>query len=878
MLDRDYDPKDIEQKWYAIWLEKNYFHAQEHDDSRPPYTIVIPPPNVTGVLHMGHALNNTLQDIMIRYKRMDGFNALWMPGTDHAGIATQNVVEKALAEKGISRHDLGRDAFIDEVWKWREKHGGLIISQLKRLGASCDWDRIRFTMDDGLSNAVRKVFVALYQDGLIYRSDYIVNWCPRCHSALSDLEVEHEEEDGYLWHIRYPLADGSGEVVVATTRPETMLGDTAVAVNPTDERYKAMIGKDLILPVMNRRIPIIADALVDKEFGTGAVKVTPAHDLNDYEMSLRHGLEVIVIIDESGNMNANAGPYNGLDRFECRKRLETDLQDQGFLVDKTHYRVPVGKCYRCKTTIEPYLSKQWFVKTRSLADEAVKAVQEGRTRIIPRNWEKVYYEWMNNIRDWCISRQIWWGHRIPAWYCDECEEVIVSETEPAGCSKCKSRTLRQETDVLDTWFSSGLWPFSTMGWPEHTETLKRFYPTDVLITGFDILFFWVARMMMLGLRFMNDVPFRDVYLHALVRDEQGQKMSKSKGNIVDPIVEMDKYGADAFRFALTAFAAMGRDVRISDKRIQGYRFFINKIWNAGKFVLANIQGFDPRSMALDTAKLGLAEKWILFELNKAVREARKALDEYRYNDVADILYQFTWHTFCDWYIELSKSMLNTDGAQYTRWVLHYVMKSILELLHPIIPFVTEEVWQCLPGRESESIVIASYPKERPEFVFTEDAELMSYIIEVISGVRSIRGETGISPSVMLDVVIRVPESKLQSLIGAHSVHIKDLARVAQVKFINHDGERPKKCALAVTKGLEVYVPLEGVVDIDKETERLTKQMGKVKKELEEKNKKLNNPNFVEKAKREVVEEQLKIKEGLEFELQSLQKAYSLLLG
>ncbi|MCU0575325.1 MAG: valine--tRNA ligase [Desulfobacterota bacterium] len=878
MLDREYDPKDIEQKWYEVWLEKKYFHAREDDGTRPGYAIVIPPPNVTGVLHMGHALNNTLQDIMIRYKRMDGYNALWMPGTDHAGIATQNVVEKSLAEKGKSRHDLGREAFIDEVWRWREKHGGLIINQLKRLGASCDWDRTRFTMDEGLSNAVRKVFVTLYRDGLIYQGDYIVNWCPRCHSALSDLEVEHEEEEGHLWHIRYPMADGSGEVVVATTRPETMLGDTAVAVNPADERYAAMLGKELILPVMNRRIPIIADEVVDKEFGTGAVKITPAHDLNDYELGLRHGLEVIVIIDESGDMNANAGIYNGQDRFACRTQLEADLADQGFLVDKTAYRVPVGKCYRCKTTIEPYLSKQWFVRTRPLAEEAIKAVADGRTRIIPKNWEKVYYDWMNNIRDWCISRQIWWGHRIPAWYCDDCGEVIVSETEPVQCPNCTGTSLRQETDVLDTWFSSGLWPFSTMGWPEKTPALKLFYPTDVLITGFDILFFWVARMMMLGLRFMDDVPFRDVYLHALVRDEQGHKMSKSKGNIVDPIVEMDKYGADAFRFALTAFAAMGRDVRISDKRIQGYRFYINKIWNAGKFVLSNIEGFDPGGMTLDPARLGLAEKWILSRLNRTIRETRSALDEYRYNDAADILYQFTWHIFCDWYIELSKSMLHTQGAPETRWVLHHVLKTVLELLHPIIPFVTEEIWQCLPGRDGDSIVVASYPKEREKLSFQQDAELMDTIIEVISGVRSIRGETGISPSAMLDVVIRAAEPRLRVLLGEHSVHIKDLARVKQVGFITEESERPRKCALAVRKGLEVYVPLEGVIDIDKETERLTKQMGKVGKELEEKRRKLSNPNFVEKAKKEVVEEQLKIKADLEFELASLQKAHALLQG
>jgi len=878
MLENDYDPKDIEQKWYDTWIEKKYFHADENDGVKPPYTIVIPPPNVTGVLHMGHALNNTLQDIMIRYKRMDGYNALWMPGTDHAGIATQNVVEKYLAAKGISRHDLGRETFIDEVWKWREKHGGLIISQLKRLGASCDWDRIRFTMDEGLSSAVRKVFISLYRDGLIYRSDYIVNWCPRCHSALSDLEVEHEEEDGWLWHIRYPLEDGSGEVVVATTRPETMLGDTAVAVNAGDERYTGMLGKHLILPIMNRRIPIIADHLVDKEFGTGAVKVTPAHDLTDYEISMRHGLDVIVIIDESGGMNENAGAYQGLDRFECRQTLERDLEEQGFLVGKTPYRVPVGKCYRCKTTIEPHLSKQWFVKMKPLAEKAIEAVRDGRTRIIPRQWEKVYYEWMNNIRDWCISRQIWWGHRIPAWYCDECGEVIVSETDPVKCPKCASGSLRQETDVLDTWFSSGLWPFSTMGWPEQTAALKRFYPTDVLITGFDILFFWVARMMMLGLKFMGEVPFKDVYLHALVRDEQGQKMSKSKGNIVDPLVEMDKYGADAFRFALTAFAAMGRDVRVSDKRIQGYRFFINKIWNAGRFVLTNIEGFHPSDVSIDPARLGLAEKWILAELNKAITETRAALDEYRYNEASEILYQFTWHTFCDWYIELSKSTLLSDDAQDTRWVLHHVFKSILELLHPIIPFVTEEIWQCLPRAGGESIVLAAYPHVRAEFAFTEEALLMNYIIEVISGVRSIRGETGISPATVLDVAIKVADPALKSLLEANSAHIRDLARTGLVRFISDDVDRPKKCALSVRKGLEVYVPLEGVIDIDKELDRLSKQMAKVKKDLEEKEKKLNNPNFREKAKPEVVEEQLRIREDLSFEYKSLQNARELLQG
>ena len=877
MLHREYDPKDIEQKWYDFWLENKYFHADEDNEEKRPYTIVIPPPNVTGVLHMGHALNNTMQDIMIRYKRMDGYNALWMPGTDHAGIATQNVVEKYLAKKGMSRHDLGREAFIDEVWNWREKHGGLIINQLKRLGASCDWDRIRFTMDEGLSKAVKKVFVSLYEDGLIYRGDYIVNWCPRCHSALSDLEVEHEEEDGFLWHIRYPLASGDGEVVVATTRPETMLGDTCVAVNPSDERYASLVGTEVILPLMDRKIPIIADHVVDKEFGTGAVKITPAHDLNDYEMSLRHGLEVIVIMDESGIMNENAGSYQGLDRFECRNDLERDLEEKGYLVDKTPYRVPVGKCYRCKSVIEPYLSKQWFVKMKPLAQQAIKAVEKSDTRILPKQWEKTYYEWMYNIRDWCISRQIWWGHRIPAWYCEDCEGIVVSETEPGACTHCGSGNLVQETDVLDTWFSSGLWPFSTMGWPDNTKTLQRFYPTDVLITGFDILFFWVARMMMMGLKCMGEVPFRDVYLHALVRDEKGQKMSKSKGNIVDPIDEMDKYGADAFRFALTAFAAMGRDVRISDKRIQGYRFFINKIWNAGKFVLRNIEGFEPEKITVDPDRLSLADKWILTELNKTISDTRSALDEYRYNEVADSLYQFTWHTFCDWYIELSKSMMTEENAPYTKWVLYHVFKSLLEMLHPIIPFVTEEIWQNLP-QAGESIMVTQYPSVNHDLDFPQDAHMMECINDVISGVRSIRGETNISPSLMLDVVLKVKSADIEQLMNTYGVFIRDLARIKDIGFIAEGSARPKKCALAVTPVAEVYVPLEGVIDIDKEKERLEKQIAKARKELDAKLKKLSNKNFLEKAKKEIVEEQTRLKEELDFMIERLLKAHSLLEG
>jgi len=878
MLDREYDPGDIEQKWYESWLEKNYFHAHEEDTQSDAFSIVIPPPNVTGVLHMGHALNNTIQDIIIRYKRMDGMNTLWMPGTDHAGIATQNVVEKHLFQKGISRHDLGRDAFIEEVWRWREKHGGLILSQLKRLGASCDWDRIRFTMDEGLSRAVRKVFVSLYQEGLIYRSDYIVNWCPRCHSAISDLEVEHEEEDGYLWHIRYPLIDEEGDIVVATTRPETMLGDTAIAVHPQDERYINLLGKKALLPIMNREIPIVADPVVDKEFGTGAVKITPAHDLNDYELSQRHDLEIIVVIGESGEMNENAGNYREMDRFECRKQLETDLAEQGYLIDKTTYKVPVGKCYRCKTVIEPYLSKQWFVSTKPLAQEAIKAVEQGRTRIIPKQWEKTYFEWMHNIRDWCISRQIWWGHRIPAWYCDECGEVIVSEVNPDRCSGCGAENLRQETDVLDTWFSSALWPFSTMGWPDNTLALQRYYPTNVLVTGFDILFFWVARMMMMGIKFMGDVPFRDVYLHALVRDEEGQKMSKSKGNIVDPIVEMDRYGADAFRFALTAFAAMGRDVRLSDKRIQGYRFFINKIWNAGKYVLSNLDGFNPDDVSFDDLDLDLADKWILNELNVTITETRNALDMYRFNDAADHLYQFVWHIFCDWYIELSKSMLQGDESRKTQWVLSFVYKTILELLHPIIPFVTEEIWQLLPGRKRDAVVITPYPIEMEHLKFPQEAQKMQHIINVISGIRSIRGETNMSPSLMLDVILRPVSPEIQEVLDAHSLHIFDLARVKEISFLAPDSPRPTKSALSLAQGIEIYVPLEGVIDIDKELERLNKQIEKVNKELDAKQKKLTNKNFLEKAKKEIVAEQKRISNDLQFTLEKLEQARSLLEG
>jgi len=878
MINKDYRPDNIEQKWYDFWLKRGFFSADEDDDVRPCFSIVIPPPNITGVLHMGHALNNTLQDILVRYKRMDGYNTLWMPGTDHAGIATQNVVERHLVSEGKSRHDIGREKFIEEIWKWREKHGNLIINQLKKLGASCDWDRTRFTMDEGLSRAVRKVFVSLYREGLIYRSNYIVNWCPRCHSALSDLEVEHEEEDGFLWHIRYPLVDGSGDMVVATTRPETMLGDTAVAVNPSDERYRRYVDKEVVLPIIDRRIPIVADPVVSMEFGTGAVKVTPAHDLDDFELGMRHGLDTIVIMDEDGIMNSNAGPYKGLDRYDCRKQLEKDLNDKGYLVDKTPYRVPVGKCYRCKTVVEPYLSKQWFVRAKPLAEKAINAVERGDTRILPEHWKKTYYEWMHNIRDWCISRQIWWGHRIPAWFCRECGKITVSEDTPERCEHCFSTDIYQDSDVLDTWFSSALWPFSTMGWPDDTPLLKKFYPTDVLVTGFDILFFWVARMMMMGIRFMGDVPFRDVYLHALVRDEQGQKMSKSKGNIVDPIVEMDKYGADAFRFALTAFAAMGRDVKISDKRVQGYRFFINKIWNAGRYVLTNTEGFDPDEMDVASLELSPADKWILTEMNHAIGDARDALDNYRFNEFAERLYHFTWHGFCDWYIEFSKSQLQGDSPDTTRWVLLRVLKTCLELLHPVIPFVTEEIWQQLPGKKGASIIVAPYPSRDHGLEFQSHASQMAKVIDIISAIRTIRGETGISPSDWIDVVIKASSGELKDIVGSSMYYIRDLAKVKGIAWIDDEKERPMKSAFAVTSEAEIFVPLEGIIDTVKELDRLDKQIKKLTKELEAKEKKLSNRGFLEKAKKEIVEEQMRLRDDIVFRLERLKKAKELMQG
>ncbi len=854
-LSKGYEPSQVEQKWFDTWEQRGDFHADENS-SKPHYSIVIPPPNVTGVLHMGHALNNTLQDILCRWKRMSGYEVLWMPGTDHAGIATQNVVEKQLAAENKDRHELGREAFVDRVWKWREESGGQIINQLKRLGASCDWQRERFTMDEGLSKAVREVFVSLYDDGLVYRDNRLINWCPRCHTALSDLEVEHEDKQGNLWHLRYPVKGSERFLIVATTRPETMLGDTAVAVHPEDERYQDLIGKSVLLPLMDREIPIIADDYVDMEFGSGAVKITPAHDFNDFEIGKRHDLEFINILDESGIINENGGSYVGMERNSARVKVVADIDALGLLEKVDNYTNAVGECYRCRTTIEPYMSKQWYVSVKSLAAEAIKAVDSGQTKIVPQQWEKTYYEWMNNIQDWCVSRQIWWGHRIPAWFCDDCGEITVSREDVTACKHCGSTNLRQETDVLDTWFSSALWPFSTMGWPEQTKTLQKFYPTSCLVTGFDILFFWVARMMMMGIKFMDDVPFKEVYIHALVRDSQGQKMSKSKGNVIDPLTIVDEYGADAFRYTLCAFAAMGRDIRLSTDRIGGYRNFVNKLWNASRFALMNLEDFEPAERDLAKLTLSQADQWILNRYAFAAAEVNKALANYKFNEAASILYSFTWHEFCDWYIELSKDNLYGEDLSVrkaTQTVLFSVLEGLLRMLHPILPFVTEEIWQTLPGkREVESIMQANYPTGA--LIATDSAVVndMELVMDVIRAIRNVRGELDVPPGKRIKVLLDCKSEPVVAAIDAGQGYIHSLARVENL-VVGVAIERPEQASTQVTDEVEVLIPLADLINVEEETARLNKEIEKIQKDVGFFEKKLSNEKFVANAPPQVLE-------------------------
>lgn len=848
-LPKGYEPHDVEQKWRTHWENAQTF-TPDMDSEGEGFSIVIPPPNVTGALHIGHALNLTLQDVLCRHARQKGRKVLWVPGTDHAGIATQNVVERALAAEGKGRHDLGREAFVEKVWAWREDYGRRILDQIRAMGASVDWTRERFTMDEGLSKAVRKVFVELYKQGYIYKGDYIINWCSRCHTALADDEVEHEEHKGTLWHIRYHLTDGSGVITIATTRPETILGDTAVCVHPEDERYAHLIGKKVYVPIIKREVPIIADNYVDREFGTGALKVTPSHDHNDWALGQKHHLEFIQAIDDNGNMNDVAGPYAGLSKEACRKAIVADIEAAGDLVKVEEISHSVGHCYRCHTVVEPHVSMQWFVAATKLAPRARAAVP-AQTQIYPENWQKTYYNWMDNIRDWCISRQIWWGHRIPAWTCTACGALLVEEAAPAVCS-CGCAQLVQEADVLDTWFSSALWPFSTLGWPEKTRDLDTFYPTSVLVTGFDILFFWVARMMMMGLHFMDQVPFHHVYLHALVRDAQGRKMSKSTGNVIDPLAMIDKYGCDSLRFTLTAFAAMGRDIRLSEDRIEGYRHFVNKLWNAARFALMNLPEQAPAPVDLSSLE-GIHHQWILHKLEELKGGMNSALESYRFNDAAQMGYKFLWGDFCDWYLELIKPDMQAGGQQQAtaQYVLWLVLREMLTLLHPIIPFVTAEIWQALPGGTDADIALELYPPARPACVRPQEAAQMEFVQEIVVAVRTIRAELNISPSIKLHTLVRPVDGWHAEVLEASTARIIALARL-QDFVVDAAAVAPKAAASHVVQGCELIVPLSGAVDFATELQRLDKELAKVAKEFGALNHKLSNESYVERAPAEVV--------------------------
>jgi len=841
-----YDPTQVEERWYRLWQERGYFHA-DVPSSKKPYCIVIPPPNITGSLHMGHALDNTIQDILIRWKRMDGYKALWVPGTDHAGIATQYVVERQLAAEGKTKEDLGREAFVARIWEWKEESGGTIIRQLQRLGASCDWDRTRFTMDPGLSEAVREVFVRLWEEGLLYRGDYIVNWCTRCQTVLSDLEVEHEERDAQLFYIKY------GPLRLATVRPETKLGDTALAVHPRDRRYAKYVGKTLEIPSVEGtiRMKVVADQAVDPRFGTGVVKVTPAHDPADFEIGKRHGLEVRQVIGFDARMNERAGKYAGLDRFECRRRIVEDLERLGLIEKIEPYRHSVGICYRCKTVVEPLVSTQWFVRMKPLAAPAIKVVRSGKIRIIPRGWIKTYYHWMENIRDWPVSRQLWWGHRIPAWYCDRDGSIHVSRTDLVRCPQCAGG-LRQDEDVLDTWFSSALWPFSTLGWPKSTPELETFYPTSCLVTGFDILFFWVARMVMLGLKFMGGVPFHDVYLHALIRDLEGQKMSKVKGNIIDPLDLMDKYGTDALRFTLAALAGQGRDIRFGEERVEAYRNFANKIWNAARFALTNLEDYNP---ALATeAEPALPDRWIRSRLAGTIGKVRKALTAYRFNDAAGAVYQFVWHEFCDWYLECAKPTLyggeSPAARSRTQTTLAEILEPTLRLLHPFMPFITEEIWQRLP-HAGASIMLAPFPKARRKDHDPAAERDMAVLMAVISAIRNIRGEMRIPPSTTLRAVLKPATPKATRLLKGQAALVQALARCEVT--VDPRAARPAASAMAIADGVECFVPLGGLVDLEAERQRLAKEIKKVEDQIAFLKGKLGRQEFRAKAPRDVVE-------------------------
>ena len=855
---KTYDPQQVEERLYKEWVEKGYFRA-EVDYEKKPFCIVIPPPNITGQLHMGHALDNTLQDVLTRFKRMQGYATLWLPGTDHASIATEVKIVEKLAEEGLTKYDLGREKFLERAWQWKEQYGGRIVEQLKKLGSSLDWSRERFTMDEGCSRAVIEVFIKLYEEGLIYRGDRIINWCPDCKTALSDAEVEYEEQQGYFWHIRYPIKDSDEVLIVATTRPETMLGDTAVAVHPEDERYQHLIGKTVILPLVNREIPIIADEYVDREFGTGVVKITPAHDPNDFEVGLRHGLPQIRVMNDDGTMNHHAGKYEGMDRYEARREIVKDLSELGLLVKTEEHKHNVGHCYRCDTVVEPIISKQWFVKMKPLAEPAIQAVKDKRVQFIPERFEKIYFNWMENIRDWCISRQLWWGHRIPAYYCQACGETVVAREMPKKCSKCGHDHFKQDEDVLDTWFSSALWPFSTLGWPDETEDLKYFYPTSVLVTGYDIIFFWVARMIFSGLAHMGEVPFRHVLIHGIVRDSEGRKMSKSLGNGIDPLEVIEKYGADALRFSLVIGNSPGNDMRFYWEKVESSRNFANKIWNASRFILMNLTSLQIESPK--AGELSLADRWIISKYNRLVAEVTENLEKYELGIAAQKLYDFIWSEFCDWYIELSKPRLygEDEGARETvLYTLTHVLSNTLKLLHPFMPFITEEIWQHLP-HEGESIMISRWPEPDPERIDPKAEEEMEAVMEAIRNIRNIRAELNVAPARKAKVMIVAP-GEVQPIFEEGKVYFEKLAGASEVLLQSDKAGIPQNAVSAVTAKAEIYMPLEDLVDLEKEMERLLKEKAHLDSELARVNGKLSNQNFVSKAPAAVVEEERRKKE------------------
>jgi valyl-tRNA synthetase len=853
-LPKTFEHAKVDPTWYAFWEELGAFAASP-DSGRPPFSMVIPPPNVTGSLHIGHALNHTLPDIIARWKRMKGFDVLWLPGTDHAGIATQNVVERELAKEGRTRHDLGREAFEARVWEWVRQSKGTITGQMRQLGDSVDWSRERFTFDEALSKAVRRVFVTLFDEGLIYRGSYIVNWCPRCRTALSDLETIHRTVAGKLYHIRYPGIDGA-DVVVATTRPETMLGDTAIAVNPADERYRGRIGQRVRLPVIGRELPIVADDFVDPAFGTGAVKVTPAHDPNDFALGQRHGLPQVRVIDEDARMTAEAGPYAGQDRFKARAALVAELEAGGLVVKVEDYQHAVGHCERCSTIVEPLVSTQWFVRIQPLAEPAMAAVADGRIEMLPENWKKTYFEWMTNIHDWCISRQLWWGHRIPAWYCEACGAMIVAEQTPERC-ECGG-ALRQDTDVLDTWFSSGLWPFTTMGWPEDTPDLRRYYPTDLMLTGFDIIFFWVARMIMFGLKFTGQVPFRTVYLTSLVRDAHGQKMSKSKGNVVNPLELMEEIGADAFRFTLAILASPGMDISLSEGRLRSSRAFITKLWNASRFVLMHVEGLRDRPPLPPRHELGLVHRWILHRVSGLSGEIEGALAEYRFDVAATRLYHFFWHEYADWYIEFVKPDLTSSGPEKTSAaaVLLEVHDRMLRLLHPFVPFITEEIWQRLPrarGPARETIALAPFPDARPDWTDAEAAADVELLQDVIGTIRTIRAERGVPPSRRTDAIVQGAGERARRILGEHLELVHRLGAVGDLQFADEVPRSPDT-VVRIVRQMQVHVPLAGIVDREQEKARVRRELAGIQKQRAGLESKLANPMFRERADPDVVRE------------------------